>query len=95
MMMLNIRSAVNAEDQLFQKNSREPGVVSIARFPPEWYTKARCLPLAPTADMLKSMDRDEYQPRYYDEILSVLDMDEVLRDLNVKKRRPRHPPALL
>jgi len=30
------------------------------------------------------MDRVEHRLRYYDEILSVFDPDEVLRDLNVK-----------
>jgi len=67
----------------FVKSSREPGAVSIARFPPKWYTGARYLPLAPTADMLKIVDWDEYRLRYHDEILSVLDPDEVLRDLGV------------
>ena len=68
----------------FAKSAREPGAVSIARFPPKWYTGARYLPLAPTADMLKMKDWDEYRLRYHDEILSVLDPDEVLRDLNVE-----------
>jgi len=26
----------------FQRSSKEPGAVSIARFPPEWYTGAHC-----------------------------------------------------
>jgi len=68
----------------FAKSAREPGAVSIARFPPKWYTGARYLPLAPTADMLKILDWDEYRLHYHDEILSVLDPDEVLRDLNVE-----------
>lgn len=68
----------------FARAAQEPGAVSIARFPPKWYTGARYLPLAPTADMLKMTAWDEYRLRYHDEILSVLDPDEVLRDLNVE-----------
>jgi uncharacterized protein (DUF488 family) len=66
----------------FARSAREPGAVSIARFPPRWYTGARYLPLAPTADMLTIQDWDEYRQQYHEEILSVLDPDEVLRDLN-------------
>jgi hypothetical protein len=66
----------------FAKSAREPGAVSIARFPPMWYTGARYLPLAPAPDMLKIKDRDEYRRRYREEVLGVLDPDEVLRDLN-------------
>ena len=69
----------------FARAAKEPGAVSIARFPPEWYTGARYLPLAPTADMLKITGWDEYRLRYHDEILSVPGPDEVLRDLNVEK----------
>ena len=67
----------------FARAAHEPGAVSIARFPPKWYTGSRYLPLAPSADMLKIVDWDEYRLRYHDEILSVLDPDEVLRDLGV------------
>ena len=67
----------------FAKSSREPGAVSIARFPPKWYTGSRYLPLAPSADMLKIVDWDEYRLQYKDEILSVLDPEVVLRDLGV------------
>lgn len=66
----------------FAKSSRVPGAVSIARFPPKWYTGARYLPLAPVPEMLKIEDWDEYQHHYRNEILSVLDPDNVLRDLN-------------
>ncbi len=67
----------------FAKSAMEPGAVSIARFPPKWYTGTRYLPLAPTPDMLKIKDWDEYRRRYQEEILSVLDPDTVLRDLGV------------
>src|SRR5512136_2258650 len=67
----------------FAKSAQEPGAVSIARFPPKWYTGARYLPLAPAPDMLRIPDWDEYRRRYREEILSVLDPDEMLRDLNV------------
>ena len=67
----------------FAKSAKAPGAVSIARFPPTWYTGTRYLPLAPVPDMLKIGDWDEYKRRYRDEILSVLDPDQVLRDLNV------------
>ena len=65
----------------FAKSAKHPGAVSIARFPPKWYTGARYLPLAPEPEMLRIGDWDEYKKRYRDEILSVLDPDQVLRDL--------------
>ena len=67
----------------FAKSAKAPGAVSIARFPPKWYTGARYLPLAPTQDMLKIKDWDEYRRRYHKEVLAVLDPDRVLRDLGV------------
>jgi uncharacterized protein (DUF488 family) len=69
----------------FAKSAKAPGAVSIARFPPKWYTGARYLPLAPTPDILKIKDWDEYRHRYYEDILSVLDPDKVLQDLNAEK----------
>jgi uncharacterized protein (DUF488 family) len=68
----------------FAKSAQEPGAVSIARFPPQWYTGVRYLPLAPTPDMLKIKDWDEYRRRYCEEVLSVLDPDMVLKDLNTE-----------
>jgi len=67
----------------FVKCAKEPGAVSIARFPPKWYTGAQYLPLAPAADMLRTENWDEYRRRYREEVLSVLDPDAVLRDLGV------------
>ena len=67
----------------FARSAREPGAVSIARFPPRWYTGTRYFRLAPKPDMLKLDDWEEYQKRYRDEILSGLDPDEILRDLDV------------
>ena len=69
----------------FAKSAREPGAVSIARFPPKWHTGARYLPLAPAPELLKIHDWDEYRRRYREEVLSVLDPDAVLRDLGVDK----------
>jgi hypothetical protein len=69
----------------FSKSAQEPGAVSIARFPPKWYTGARCLPLAPTAGMIRIMDWHEYRLRYHDEILSMPGPDEVLRDPGVNR----------
>jgi hypothetical protein len=66
----------------FAKSAKHPGAVSIARFPPKWYTGIRYLPLAPEPEMLKIQDWDEYKRLYRDEILSILDPDQVLRDLN-------------
>jgi len=66
----------------FARSAKHPGAVSIARFPPKGYTGARYLPLAPEPLMLKIQDWGEYKRRYRDEILSVLDPDQVLRDLN-------------
>ena len=68
----------------FAKSAREPGAVSIARFPPKWYTGARYLPLAPPPDLLSIHDWDEYRRRYQDEVLGILDPDTVLRDLNAE-----------
>jgi uncharacterized protein (DUF488 family) len=68
----------------FAKSAKEPGAVSIARFPPKWYTGARYLPLAPAPDMLKIKDWDEYRRRYCEEVLSVLDPDIILKDLNTE-----------
>jgi uncharacterized protein YeaO (DUF488 family) len=68
----------------FAKSSKEPGAVSIARFPPKWYTGARYLPLAPAPELLKIKDWDEYRRRYHKEVLAVLDPDTVLRDLNAE-----------
>lgn len=68
----------------FAKSAQEPGAVSIARFPPKWYTGVRYLPLAPAPDMLRIKDWDEYRRRYAEEVLSVLDPDVVLRDLNTE-----------
>jgi hypothetical protein len=70
----------------FKKSAKEPGVVSIARFPPRWYTGSCYLPLAPAPDMLKIEDWDEYRCRYYEEVLSVLDPDEVLENLTAADR---------
>ena len=67
----------------FARSAKDPGAVSIARFPPKWYTGARYLPLAPPAALLKIGDWDLYRRRYRDEVLSVLDPDEVLRDLGL------------
>jgi DNA-directed RNA polymerase subunit N (RpoN/RPB10) len=69
----------------FAKSAKEPGAVSIARFPPKWYTGARYLPLAPAPAMLKIKDWDEYRRRYHEEVLSVLDPDKVLRNLGVDR----------
>jgi uncharacterized protein (DUF488 family) len=69
----------------FAKSAKEPGAISIARFPPKWYTGRRYLPLAPEPDMLKLQDWDEYRRRYHEEVLTVLDPDKVLRDLGVDK----------
>jgi hypothetical protein len=68
----------------FAKSAKEPGAVSIARFPPKWYTGTRYLPLAPAPEMLKINDWDEYRRRYQKEILDVLDPDKVLQDLGVE-----------
>ncbi len=67
----------------FARSANGPGAVSIARFPPEWYAGARYLPLAPTTEMLRIPDWDEYRRRYREEILSASDPDSVLRDLAI------------
>ncbi len=67
----------------FAKSAKHPGAVSIARFPPKWYTGDRYLPLAPKPEMLRIGDWDEYKRRYKGEILSVLDPEEVIQDLGV------------
>jgi uncharacterized protein (DUF488 family) len=65
----------------FAKSAKAPGAVSIARFPPKWYTGARYLPLAPAPDMLRIRDWEEYRRRYREEVLAALDPDKVLQDL--------------
>ena len=65
----------------FLKSAKDPGAVSIARFPPKWYTGARYLPLAPSQELLKIREWDEYRRRYYEEVLAHPGADEVLRDL--------------
>jgi hypothetical protein len=67
----------------FARSAKEPGAVSIARFPPKCYTGARYLPLAPPPALLKIGDWDIYRRRYHEEVLSVLDPDAVLGDLGV------------
>lgn len=67
----------------FARCANEPGAVSIARFPPKWYTGARYLPLAPDPEMLRIPDWDEYRRRYREEILFVSDPDTVLRELGI------------
>jgi len=67
----------------FARSAKEPGAVSIARFPPRWYSGRRYFRLAPTPEMLKLEDWEEYRKRYREEILSGLDPDEILRDLDV------------
>jgi hypothetical protein len=69
----------------FAKSAKEPGAVSIARFPPKWYTGARYFPLAPKPDMLKIEDWDEYRRSYRKEVLDILDPDTVFRDLNADR----------
>lgn len=67
----------------FARSAKAPGAISIARFPPTWYTGARYLPLAPKPELLRLHDWDEYRCRYREEVLSVLDPDTVFRDLGV------------
>jgi Active DUF488-N3 subclade len=68
----------------FARSAKHPGAVSIARFPPKWYTGTRYLPLAPAPEMLKLEDWDEYRRRYRREVLDVLDPDKVLQDLGTE-----------
>ena len=68
----------------FARGTREPGAVSIARFPPAWFTGTRYLKLAPKPEMLKIGNWEEYRRRYREEVLAGLDPDEVLRDLNIE-----------
>jgi hypothetical protein len=65
----------------FARSAKTPGAVSIARFPPKWYTGTCYLPLAPEPAMLKIQDWDEYRQRYREDVLVNLDPDTVLRDL--------------
>jgi DNA-directed RNA polymerase subunit N (RpoN/RPB10) len=69
----------------FARSAQHPGAVSIARFPPKWYTGRCCFTLAPTPEMLRIEDWDEYRRRYRAEILGPLDPDAVLRELGVER----------
>jgi uncharacterized protein YeaO (DUF488 family) len=77
--------AVMLKTSYFARSAREPGAVSIARFPPKWFTGSRYLRLAPEPEMLKIGNWEEYRRRYREEVLACLDPDEVLRDLNVDR----------
>jgi len=68
----------------FAKSAQHPGAISIARFPPKWYTGRCYFPLAPKPEMLQIGDWDEYRRRYREEILAPLDPDEILRKLGVE-----------
>lgn len=68
----------------FAKSAKHPGAVSIARFPPKWYTGRCYFPLAPKPEMLQIGDWNEYKRRYRDEILAALNPDDVLRDLGAE-----------
>jgi len=68
----------------FAKSAQHPGAVSIARFPPKWYTGRCYFPLAPTPAMLQIGDWDEYRRHYHEEILTPLDPDTVLRELGME-----------
>ena len=68
----------------FAKSAMHPGAVSIARFPPKWYSGSRYLPLAPEPEMLRIGDWEEYRCQYREKILAPLDPDRVLRELGVE-----------
>ncbi|OPX64566.1 MULTISPECIES: DUF488 domain-containing protein [unclassified Methanoregula] len=68
----------------FTKSAKHPGAVSIARFPPDWYTGRCYFPLAPKPAMLQIGDWAGYRRRYREEILAPLDPDAVLRELGVE-----------
>ncbi len=65
----------------FAKHGRHPGAVSIARFPPRWFTGPRCFALAPPPELLRLHDWDTYRARYRQEVLDRLDPGSVLREL--------------
>jgi hypothetical protein len=65
----------------FTKSAKHPGAVSIARFPPKWYTGRCYFALAPAPAMLQIGDWGEYVRRYREEILGPLDPDIVLEEL--------------
>lgn len=65
----------------FARDRKKPGVVSIARFPPQWYTGPCCFTLAPPPELLKLEDWTEYRRGYRKEVLDRLDPDEVLREI--------------
>jgi len=68
----------------FAKSAKHPGAVSIARFPPGWFT-GRCYPaLAPKPEMLRIGNWDKYRHRYRNEILLFLDPDDLLQELGVE-----------
>ena len=68
----------------FATAAKEPGAVSIARFPPKWFAGPRYFRLAPEPWMLEIGDWDDYRRAYRERVLGALDPEEVLRELGVE-----------
>ena len=65
----------------FRISGKNPKAVAISRGIPPWYTGKRCIDLAPSWELLKVKDPEEYERRYKDEVLSKLHPLHVLAAL--------------
>ena len=75
--------AVLLKTGYFATAAKEPGAISIARFPPKWFAGPRYFRLAPEPWMLGIGDWHEYTWVYRENILARIDPEEVLRELGV------------
>lgn len=65
----------------FAKSSGDPRAVAICRTVPRWYKGARYVQLAPSSNLMRISDQEEYTRRYRDEVLSHLDPYLVANEL--------------
>lgn len=66
------------------KNLRKESIVpiGIALYPPRWYSGLNLRKVAPTESILRTKDLDEYTQRYKNEILSHLNVQSFVEELN-------------
>ena len=77
----------------FGKSGNTPGAISISLYPPKWWSSHTYPPLAPTRDMLRISDFDEYRRMYWIRVLGNLDPDVVYEEL-VSMTAPYEPILL-
>jgi hypothetical protein len=65
----------------FVRAASLPNAVAISQGIPNWYTGARYKPLAPSWEIIHLKDHELYKKRYYEEVLSKLDPEQVASNL--------------